>query len=309
VDTADAPVGIAVDPPAAPCVEIGDSRESRVGAVPVRRALPRRHRRTVGPWCFADHMGPVQVTEQHGLDIGPHPHTGLHTVTWLIAGDVLHRDSLGTEQLIRPGQLNLMTAGRGVSHSEEAAGGYRGALHGVQLWVAQPEQTRFGAPAFAHHPVLPQVELAASTLTVLAGSFGNATSPARQDSPLVGVDAQVRPGVSVWPLRADFEHGLVVLDGEVGIDGRPVSSDRFAYLGLGRDELVLDVLEPARVLLLGGVPFGEQILMWWNFVARSRDEITGAYEQWRAEDGRFGEVHSRLDRIPAPPPPWSPRPT
>ncbi|HST66969.1 MAG TPA: pirin family protein, partial [Mycobacteriales bacterium] len=292
VDTADAPVDDAADAPAAPCVEIGDSRESRVGAVPVRRALPRRHRRTVGPWCFADHMGPVQVTEKHGLDIGPHPHTGLHTVTWLIAGDVLHRDSLGTEQLIRPGQLNLMTAGRGVSHSEEATSSYRGTLHGVQLWVAQPQGTRFGEPAFAHHPVLPRTELDASTLTVLAGSFAGITSPARQDSPLVGVDAVVRPGISVWPLRADFEHGLVVLSGEVAIDGRPVSTDRFAYLGLGRDELVLDVVEPARVLLLGGVPFGEPILMWWNFVARTREEITGAYAQWKAEDGRFGEVHS-----------------
>jgi redox-sensitive bicupin YhaK (pirin superfamily) len=305
VDTADALVGDAPGHPAAPCVEIGDSRASRVGAVPVRRALPRRQRRTVGPWCFADHMGPVQVTEEHGLDIGPHPHTGLHTVTWLIAGDVLHRDSLGTEQLIRPGQLNLMTAGRGVSHSEEAASGYRGPLHGVQLWVAQPEQTRFTEPAFAHHAVLPEAELDSTTVTVLAGSFGGVSSPARQDSPLVGVDAVVRPGVSVWPLRPDFEHGLVVLAGEVAVDGRPVSSDRFAYLGLGRDELALDAVEPARVLLLGGVPFGEPILMWWNFVARTRAEITGAYEQWRAEDGRFCEVSSPLDRIPAPRPPWT----
>jgi redox-sensitive bicupin YhaK (pirin superfamily) len=306
VDVADAAVADAVGVPAAPCVEIGDSRESRVGTVPVRRALPRRQRRTVGPWCFADHMGPVRVTADHGLDIGPHPHTGLHTVTWLISGEVLHRDSLGTEQLIAPGQLNLMTAGRGVAHSEEAANGWRGVLHGVQLWVAQPEETRFGEPAFAHHAALPQVELDSSTLTVLAGEFGAAVSPARQDSPLVGIDAVVRPGVSLWPLRPEFEHGLIVLSGEVAIDGRPVRSDRFAYLGLGRDELVLDALEPARVLLLGGTPFGEPILMWWNFVARSRAEITGAYEQWRAEDGRFGEVHSSLDRIPAPPPPWLP---
>lgn len=304
VDVVDAPVGDAAGDPAAPCVEIGDSRESRVGAVPVRRALPRRHRRTVGPWCFADHMGPVQVTETHGLDIGPHPHTGLHTVTWLIAGDVLHRDGLGTEQLVRPGQLNLMTAGRGVSHSEEASSGYRGQLHGVQLWVAQPDGTRFGEPAFAHHAELPRAELDSTTLTVLAGSFAGATSPARQDSPLVGVDAVVRPGVSVWPLRTDFEHGLVVLSGEVAIDGRVVTADRFAYLGRGRAELVLDAVEPARVLLLGGTPFGEPILMWWNFVARTEDEITGAYEQWRAEDGRFGEVHSPLDRIPSPAPPW-----
>ena len=139
---------------------------------------------------------------------------------------------------------------------------------------------------------------------MLAGAFEGVTSPARQDGPLVGVDAVIRPGISVWPLRTDFEHGLVVLSGEVAVEGRPVRSDRFAYLGLGRSELVLDAVEPARVLLLGGVPFGQPILMWWNFVARSRDEITGAYEQWRAEDGRFGEVHSALDRIPAPPPPW-----
>jgi redox-sensitive bicupin YhaK (pirin superfamily) len=311
VDTTDAPVGDYAGDSAGssggPVVEIGDSRESQVGAVPVRRALPRRHRRTVGPWCFADHMGPVRVTEDHGLDIGPHPHTGLHTVTWLISGDVLHRDSLGTEQLIRPGQLNLMTAGSGVSHSEEAASGWRGTLHGVQLWVAQPQETRFGAPAFAHHAVLPRLELDSSTLTVLAGSYGDQTSPARQDSPLLGLDAVVRPGVSVWPLRPDFEHGLVVLSGEVAVDGRPVRADRFAYLGLGRDELVLDAVEEARVLLLGGTPFGERVFMWWNFVARSQDEITGAYEQWKAEDGRFGEVHSPLDRIPAPPPPWTRR--
>jgi len=140
---------------------------------------------------------------------------------------------------------------------------------------------------------------------VLAGAFGGVTSPARQDSPMVGVDAVIRPGISVWPLRTDFEHGLVVLSGEVAVEGRPVRSDRFAYLGIGRSELVLDAVEPARVLLLGGVPFGQPILMWWNFVARSRQEITGAYEQWRARDGRFGEVHSDLDRIPAPRPPWS----
>jgi redox-sensitive bicupin YhaK (pirin superfamily) len=306
VDTADAPVEGADGIPAAPCVEVGDSRESRVGAVTVRRSLPRRQRRTVGPWCFADHLGPVRVTEDQGLDIGPHPHTGLHTVTWLVSGEVLHRDSLGTEQLIAPGQLNLMTAGGGVSHSEEAPGGYRGELHGVQLWVAQPEATRFGPAAFAHHAELPRVELDASTLTVLAGSLGGATSPARQDSPLVGVDAVVRPGISVWPLRPEFEHALVVLSGEVAVDGTPVRTDRFAYVGLGRDELVLDALEPARVLLLGGTPFGERVLMWWNFVARSREEISGAYRQWRADDGRFGEVHSALDRIPAPPPPWLP---
>lgn len=303
-DAVDAPVGETPGTPGPACLEIGDSRESRVGHVTVRRALPRRRRRTVGPWCFADQMGPVQVTETAGLDIGPHPHTGLQTVTWLLSGEVLHRDSLGTEQVIAPGKLNLMTAGSGVSHSEEATGGYRGPLQGVQLWVAQPEGTRFGAPAFEHHAELPQVELDASTLTVLAGTLAGTTSPARQDSPLLGADAVLRPGASTWPLRPDFEHCLVVLEGEVAVEDRPVRPSRFVYLGRGRDELTVVALEPARVLLLGGAPFDEPILMWWNFVARSRAEIVGAYEQWRAEDGRFGEVRSPLDRIPAPDLPW-----
>ena len=164
------------------CVEITPSREAVVGAMRVRRALPRIGRRTVGAWCFADHMGPELVTETQGLDIGPHPHTGLHTVTWLVAGEVLHRDSLGSEQVIRAGQLNLMTAGQGVTHSEEATGRYRGQLHGVQLWVAQPEPTRNGPAAFEHHAELPQLELDSAVATVLVGSFADAVSPARHDA-------------------------------------------------------------------------------------------------------------------------------
>jgi redox-sensitive bicupin YhaK (pirin superfamily) len=249
-------------------------------------------------------MGPAPINETFGLAVGPHPHAGLHTVTWLFSGRVLHRDSLGTEQLIAPGQLNLMTAGRGVSHSEESVRADRGTLHGVQLWVAQPDATRFGEPAFAHHAELPRVVLDRSELTVLAGSLAGVTAPARQDTPLVGVDAVLHAGASTWPLRPDFEHGLVVLSGAVAVDHQPVGEGRFAYLGRGRDELALTTTGPAQVLLLGGEPFEEPVLMWWNFVARSRAEITTAYEQWLAEDGRFGEVRSPLDRIPAPAPPW-----
>jgi redox-sensitive bicupin YhaK (pirin superfamily) len=146
--------------PSAPCVAVGDSRDEVVGKIRVHRALPRKGRRTVGAWCFADHMGPADVTENSGLDVGPHPHIGLQTVTWLIDGQVLHRDSLGSEQVITPGQLNLMTAGGGVSHAEEATGHYRGTLEGIQLWVAQPNATRFGGAAFEHHTDLPQVRSA-----------------------------------------------------------------------------------------------------------------------------------------------------
>jgi redox-sensitive bicupin YhaK (pirin superfamily) len=306
------PVGVADASPAearastvAPaCVEITPSRESVVGAMRVRRALPRIGRRTVGAWCFADHMGPELVTETRGLDIGPHPHTGLHTVTWLVAGEVLHRDSLGTEQVIRAGQLNLMTAGEGVTHSEEATGRYRGQLHGVQLWVAQPEATRHGAAAFEHHAELPRAELHNAVATVLVGSFAGAASPARRDTALVGVDVALGPGTSGWPLEPSFEHALVVLDGEVQVDDQVVRPGQLAYLGVGRGELVLSAGDPARVLLLGGEPFAEPVLMWWNFVVRRRDELDSAYRQWRSGDPRFGRLRSPLPRIPAPPPFW-----
>jgi redox-sensitive bicupin YhaK (pirin superfamily) len=289
------------------CVEITPSREASVGAMRVRRALPRIGRRTVGAWCFADHLGPELVTETKGLDIGPHPHTGLHTVTWLVAGEVLHRDSLDTEQVIRAGQLNLMTAGQGVTHSEEATGRYRGQLHGVQLWVAQPEATRHGPAAFEHHPELPQLELGSAVVTVLVGSFAGAVSPARRDSPLVGVDAALGPGTGVWPLQPSFEHALVVLEGKVLVGEQVVEPGQLAYLGQGRDQVVLSAAGPTRLLLLGGEPFPEPVLMWWNFVVRSRDELDRAYRQWQADDPRFGRLRSPLARIPAPNPFWAPR--
>jgi quercetin 2,3-dioxygenase len=309
VGTADAPPAEAGAGAVAPaCVEVTPSRLADVGRMPVRRALPRRERRTVGAWCFVDHMGPAPVTETAGLDIGPHPHTGLQTVTWLLSGEVLHRDSLGTEQVIRAGQLNLMTAGHGVAHSEEATGHYRGELHGVQLWVALPEWTRHGAAAFQHHAELPRAELANAEATVLVGSFAGATSPARRDSELVGVDGTLRPGTSTLPLRPEFEYALVVLDGQALVKDQPVRPGQLAYLGRGRHHLDLATTAPARVLLLGGEPFPEPILMWWNFVARTREEITSAYEAWSADPAaRFGDVASPLPPTGVGPPPWSRR--
>jgi redox-sensitive bicupin YhaK (pirin superfamily) len=298
----------AADPVADPVLEVTPSREAQVGAVQVRRALPRRTRRTVGPWCFADHVGPLAVTEERGVDIGPHPHVGLQTVTWLVAGEVLHRDSLGSEQVIKPGQLNLMTAGHGVAHAEESTGRYRGDLHGVQLWVAQPERTRHGPPAFEHHAELPQVELGSGVATVLVGTGAGVTSPARHDSDQVGMDVTLRPGTTVVPLTRGFEHAMVVLDGAISLDGSGttvVEPGQLAYLGEHRDELVLSTREGARALLLGGAPFESPVLMWWNFVARTRDEVGEAREAWESRDGRFGTVQSSLDPIAAPPTPWS----
>jgi quercetin 2,3-dioxygenase len=304
VTSVDAPPSVAdAGHPTAPCLEVSDSREELVGRMRVRRALPRKGRRTVGAWCFADHMGPAQVTESSGLDIGPHPHIGLQTVTWLIDGQALHRDSLGSEQVIAPGQLNLMTAGAGVSHAEEATGHYRGTLEGIQLWVAQPTATRSGAPAFEHHTDLPQGDLDGGVATVLLGSFADLVSPARHDTELVGAELALHQPTTV-PLRAGFEYALVVLEGAVAVGGTPVVPGRLGYLGEGRTELSLDVREPTRALLLGGEPFEEPIMTWWNFVGRTRDEIDAAYASWQARDDRFGRVASALPRIPASAPYW-----
>lgn len=285
-------------------LEVGDAREATVGRFTVRRALPRRARRTVGAWCFADHMGPAAVTEDQGLDVAPHPHIGLQTVTWLVRGEALHRDSLGTEQVIAPGQLNLMTAGAGISHSEEATGRYRGELEGVQLWVAQPEATRHGPPAFEHHDELPEVELGSVTATVLVGALAGATSPARRDTDHLGADLCLRRGTALVPLRREHEHALLVLDGEVGIGNEVVGRGQLAYLGIDHDELPLEVREPARAMLLGGTPFEGQLVMWWNYVARTQDEVSGAHAAWVDGAERFGTVASALPRIVPDPPPW-----
>ena len=288
-------------------IEITSSHTADVSGLGVRRALPRIGRRTVGAWCFIDHMGPASVPAGEAFDVAPHPHIGLQTVTWLIDGEALHRDSLGSEQLIRPGQLNLMTAGHGIAHSEEHLGAGGETVHGVQFWVAQPEATRHGPPAFEHHPELPRIELAGATATVLVGDHGGHRSPARIDWPIVGLELVTNSERGVVQLRSDFEHAAVVLDGAVSIDGSILEPGHLGYLGLDRAELAFDAQGPSRVLLIGGVPFESPISMFWNFVARTHDEIDLAVAQWNDDDHeRFGPVASDLERIPSPRPPWSP---
>jgi quercetin 2,3-dioxygenase len=290
----------------APLVVVSDSRTATVGPIQVRRALPNHGRRTVGAWCFADHFGPVEADEQHRPDIGPHPHMGLHTVTWLLDGELVHRDSLGSEQLIRPGQLNLMTAGHGVAHAEEMPRGYRGTVHGTQLWVAQPSTTRDGPPAFEHWAELPQLELDHCDVSVLIGELAGAHSPARRDTELVGADLDLRGGTTALPLQPEWEYALVVTAGAVLADGIRATPGHLVYLGAGRDELGLDTTERSRLLLLGGVPFDERLLMWWNFVARTRDEVDAGYEDWVTDSKRFGTVASPLARIEVERPVWLP---
>ena len=288
----------------APTLEVSASRTEQVGGVHVRRALPRPRRRTVGAWCFADHLGPASVTEGAGPDVGPHPHIGLQTVTWLLDGELLHRDSLGSEQVIRPGQVNLMTAGAGVTHAEEATGHYRGTLEGIQLWIAQADATRTGPAAFAHHADLPRLQLDGGEATMLVGALAGVGSLASTDSSLVGAELTL-PADSTLPLQRDWEYALIVLRGAVYVEGRVIEPGHLGWLGVGRDELAIGVRGRATVLLIGGEPFTEPLMMWWNFVARSRAEIDAAYDAWMAQDaGRFGAVDSRLPIIAAAPPFW-----
>jgi redox-sensitive bicupin YhaK (pirin superfamily) len=285
-------------------LEIIAGRAARAGTVPVRRVLPARRRRTIGAWCFIDHMGPVSFDPGGGMAVPPHPHTGLQTVTWLFKGSALHRDSLGTEQLIRPGQLNLMTAGRGITHAEEAPDGSGGDVHGMQLWLAQPSATRAGGSSFEHLVDLPVVDLGNGAATVLIGPFGGALSPARRDTDHAGVELDLRRGTTVLPLDPAYEHGLVVASGALTAAGTPLAPGAVAYLAPGADELAVTADGPARALLVGGVPFAEEVAMWWNFVARTHDELLAAYRDWTAGSERFGTVTSSLPRIDVGPPSW-----
>ncbi len=295
---------------APPSIPLADSREAMVGRTPVRRALPQRTRRTVGAWCFADHIGPVGVSDPADAGIGPHPHIGLQTVTWLLDGELRHIDSVGSDQVITPGQLNLMTAGNGVTHAEEWRGG-KGRYHGIQLWVAQPDATRHAAPAFEHHGSLPQVDLGHATATVLVGALDEGSSPARRDTDHFGAELRFRPGTTTIAVESVHEHALVVLDGRVHIEGTEhvagatVEPGKLAYLEPGCDEITLRVDDEAVAMLLGGSPFEARVSMWWNFVGRDHDEITVAQRDWNARDhDRFGEVSSSLTRIAAPEVPW-----
>jgi redox-sensitive bicupin YhaK (pirin superfamily) len=281
----------------------------------VRRTLPHRERRTVGAWCFADHFGPTPRGSGSGMHVPPHPHIGLQTVTWLLAGEVDHTDGLGSAQAIHPGELNLMTAGRGIAHAEDsvdAAG-----LHGLQLWVALPDAQRRIEPRFAHHVDLPAVDLPGAGPTdaegggaravVFVGDLAGARSPALVHSPLLGAELRFAGRVRV-PLQPDFEHAVLVVAGQARVEGVPVPIGTAAYLPPGRRVLRLDGAGQAAgtaagqtvVVLLGGVRFTEPLLMWWNFVAREHDEIVAAREDWQS-GRRFAPVTGHpTGPLPAP---------
>ncbi|MBQ0754457.1 MAG: pirin family protein [Gammaproteobacteria bacterium] len=301
------PPSFSSDCPAAattPALRRIEAREALLGgSLLIRRALPNGQKRMIGAWCFLDHAGPADVSAGGGMRVGPHPHTGLQTFSWLIEGEVLHRDSLGYEQILRPGQVNLMTAGRGISHSEESPDVRPDSLQLAQLWIALPDAKRHCEPAFEHHPVLPKHDQDGFTLTLLVGEAFSEKSPAKVYSPLVAIDitTDLAEAKTALPLRPEFEYGVLVLEGSATVCGELVEVGTLLDLGCGRTELTVNVARGARVLLIGGEPFDEEILLWWNYVGRTAEEISEYDRLWNETD-HFGEVKN-FDgtRLPSPP--------
>lgn len=289
-------------------VEVITSREVPLGgprAMTVRRTLPQRARSLIGAWCFADHYGPDDVARTGGMDVPPHPHTGLQTVSWLFSGEIEHRDTTGVHAIVRPGELNLMTGGAGVAHSEVSTPG-TGTLHGVQLWTALPESARHGARSFVHH-VPEVVRLDGALVRVLLGTLAGSTSPVATHTPLLGAELVVEPCAEVtFDVSPGFEHGVLVDEGPVVVGDVELARAELGYLPPGRRQLTVTNPgdRPARVMLLGGEPFREPVVMWWNFIGRTHEEIAAYREEWQAGSDRFGHVEGyrgEVERLPAPP--------
>lgn len=304
VETAPQELECAGDAAEEPVHELLVGREVVLGGtrgLTVTRTIPHKDRRMVGAWCFVDHYGPVSIAGGPGMRVGPHPHCGLQTVSWLVEGDVLHRDSLGSLAMITPGELNLMTAGGGISHSEESPSDAPERLHGVQLWVALPGDQRDVTAHFEHHGDLPKRVVGGARVTVIMGELNGLVSPAKTYTPIVGAEISLAPGTSLsLPLRPDFEYAVLVLTGGVIADGVDLDVGPLLYLGSQRTSLDLTAESGGRLLLLGGEPFAEQLVMWWNYVARDHDEIVQARAEWMDGD-RFGTVVGYDgDPLPAP---------
>ncbi|MFM9443807.1 pirin family protein [Streptomyces acidiscabies] len=281
-------------PTSVPRVDVLSARDVPLGgprAMHVLRTLPQRSRTLIGAWCFADRYGPEDVPSTGGMDVPTHPHTGLQTVTWLFEGEIEHRDSLGTHTLIRPGELNLMTGGYGICHSEVSTSRTT-VLHGVQLWVALPEEHRNTGRDFQHHAPEP-VSIDGAEIRVFLGSLTEVTSPVRTFTPLLGAQITLEPRATITlAVDTGFEHGLLVDSGDVRVADTPLSPAEMGYVHPGIDTLTLanESDSPARTILLGGTPFEEEIVMWWNFVGRSHEDIVRAREDWEATSERFGGI-------------------
>jgi redox-sensitive bicupin YhaK (pirin superfamily) len=268
----------------------------------VRRVLPFRLRRQVGPFVFFDHFGPADFAAGRGMDVRPHPHIGLATVTYLYEGAIRHRDSLGSDQVIRPGDVNWMTAGRGIVHSErtppeERAGGQR--LHGVQTWLGLPLEGQDVEPDFHHHAAatLPEDERDGVRVRVIAGTAFGMESPVRVHSPTLYVDARFAAGARMMLPPEHAERAIYLIDGELSIDGNLLPPERMHVVAEGHD-VELIAATPVRALICGGAPLDGERIIWWNFVASSRSRIERAKADWAAQ--RFGQVPGETEFIPLP---------
>lgn len=291
-------------------IQLISAREVPLGgprAMTVRRTLPQRARSMIGAWCFVDHYGPDEIAVSGGMDVPPHPHTGLQTVSWLFSGEIEHRDTTGVHALVRPGELNLMTAGHGVAHSEVSTSAC-GTLHGVQLWTVLPDHARNVPRRFEHH-VPELVRREGVSTRVLLGTLLGHTSPVATHSPLLGAELVLAPAAQIdLEVDAAFEHGVLVDEGSVRIDGFALATTELGYRapGSNRLRLVNPGDGPARVMVLGGEPFVEEITMWWNFIGRSHEEIVAYRQDWENGSQRFSEVEGYagdVQRLPAPPMP------
>ena len=276
-------------------------KEVQLGTLPVARALPVRNRRLVGPWCFLDRFGPLTFADEKPMDVAPHPHIGLQTVTWLLEGEIVHNDSLDFEAIVRPGGVNVMTAGNGIAHAEQTPRQNTRRLDGVQLWVALPNASRTSDPSFEAFSQVPVLEDRGATIQVFSGSLRGTQSPAHHYSDLVGADVEIRRGQALeLELNPSYEHAVLVLSGHCSIAGEALPERKLHYLGTQRSSLALSSRDGGRLLLIGGPPFPETILMWWNFVARAPEEIAQARADWE-ERRRFGDVSAyRGARLSAP---------
>ncbi|WP_336791221.1 pirin family protein [Gordonia malaquae] len=280
-----------------------------IRAMIVNRTLPTRDRSMIGAWCFADHYGPDPVSDSGGMRVYPHPHTGLQTVSWLFEGEIEHRDSAGVHAMVLPGEINLMSAGHGISHSEMSTDATT-VLHGVQLWVALPDAVRDDPHGFQHHAPESAPLGDAGSVRVFIGELVGTSSPIVTATPLLGAEILLEPHTEVvLPVRSDFEHGFLLDTEQLVVDDVDLAHGDLAYVGPGVSTIRLanpsDTV--ARVILLGGTPFGEDIIMWWNFVGRTHEEIVEYREEWESAATRFGTVDGWTsdDRIPAPPLPTS----
>ncbi len=276
-----------------------------VGGIPVARLLPQAKKRTIGAWCFLDHAGPARFDAGNpGLQVGNHPHTHLQTFTWMLSGEVRHKDSLGNDCLIRPGQVNLMTAGEGIAHTEQTPA-HSHELHAVQLWIALPKEQTIPA-SFHHYPDLPSWENDGVRFVLTTGEFAGQRAPTLQYSPIVGVDAQMLvAGSHTLVLNPAFEYGILALRGEaLQVNGENLAVNQLMYLPCGETRVTLTSEDSAHLMLIGGEPLDFDPVIWWNFVAPDRQGIKQAVADWNAHSPRFGEIETELSRLVAPEVPW-----